>query len=71
MKKEIEAVEISVEGRPWRRVARADYVKAKTQQLQEFGYPSLTQKEVDEQITAIQKGLPLNVIGMFMEREVR
>lgn len=55
-------------------VSRAEYVRAKTKQLQEFGYPNLTENEVDDQVTALQQkkriGFGLTVIGMFMQDEV-
>lgn len=55
-------------------VPRAAYVKAKTKQLREFGYPELTEAEVDAQIDALltnkKLGDGLTVIGMFMEDEV-
>lgn len=53
-----------------RRVLRSDYVRAKTKQLQEFGYPSLTEEDVDSQLTALLAGKNLTVIGMFMKDEV-
>ncbi len=49
---------------------RAAYVTAKTKQLIEFGYAKLTEQQVNDQITAIIDKQPLNVIGMFMEKEV-
>lgn len=53
---------------------RAAYVKAKTKQLREFGYPSLTEREVNEQIDCLIAGKTLGngltVIGKFMEEEV-
>ena len=55
-------------------VPRAAYVKAKTKQLREFGYPSLSESEVDAQIDALIQGKQLSdgltVIGKFMEREI-
>jgi len=58
-----------------RTVLRADYVRAKTKDLREFGYPDVTEKEVDEQITAIQEGRKfgngLTVIGKFIEDDIR
>lgn len=36
-----------------RRVLRSDYVAAKTKQLREFGYPSLTEEEVSAQLDAV------------------
>lgn len=74
MKKTIQndepAIFISVDGRPKKRVSRADYVRAKTRQLREFGYSNLTEDEVNTQITAILDGKLLDVIGMFMKDEV-
>ncbi len=60
---------IDVEG-SMANVPRKAYVTAKTKQLRAFGYPDLTEKSVDDQITAILEGKELDVIGMFMEREV-
>lgn len=55
-------------------VTRAAYVRAKTKQLREFGYPSLTESDVNEQIDAVLAkksfGEGLTVIGMFMKDEV-
>lgn len=54
---------------------RAKYVTTKTKQLIDFGYSSLTEKEVDEQIDALlakkkfDEGL--TIIGMFMQDEVQ
>jgi hypothetical protein len=53
---------------------RSRYAAAKLKQLREFGYPSLTRKEVDEQIDAVLTGKKfgegLTVIGMFMQDEI-
>lgn len=55
-------------------VPRAAYVKAKTRQLKEFGYGTLTEEGVDEQVTAVlEKKKLLNgltVIGGFMQDEI-
>jgi hypothetical protein len=51
-------------------VARRDYVTAKTKDLREFGYPNLTEAEVDEQISAILTQQKLSVIGMFMQDDI-
>ena len=51
-------------------IDRDQYVKAKTRQLREFGYNDLTEQQVDEQITKILNGEPLDVIGLMMEDEV-
>lgn len=65
---------ISIDGSPKSEVPRDKYVKAKTKQMREFGYPSLTEQECDNQITALlagkEFGKGLTVIGMFMEGEV-
>lgn len=53
---------------------RRHYVTAKTKQLREFGYPSLTEKEVDEQVSAVLAGKKLleglDVIGGFIKGEI-
>lgn len=57
-----------------REVDRAAYVSAKTKQLVAFGYRTLTEQEVDAQITALLEhkkfGDGLTAIGMFMEDEI-
>lgn len=67
-------IKVKLDGKPVGVCDRAAYVKAKTKQLQEFGYPSLTEQEVDEQIDALLAGKKfghgLTVIGMFMDKEV-
>lgn len=66
-------LKVNLEGRKGF-VDRKDYVRAKTKALQEFGYPALTEKDVDTQIDALIEGKEfgkgLTVIGMFMEGEV-
>ena len=55
-------------------VPRDVYVKAKTKQLREFGYPSLTEADVDAQVDAVLAGKEfghgLTVIGVIMKGEV-
>ena len=55
-------------------VDRAKYVKAKANQLREFGYTDLTDTEVDAQIDAVLSGKDYKtgktIIGGFMEDEV-
>lgn len=49
------------------------YIYAKTKQLQEFGYPSLTEKEVSNQLLLLLNPDPtkeLSVIGQMMEGEI-
>lgn len=55
-----------------KRVATVEYISAKTKQLQEFGYSSLTKAEVERQLSVVlsKKREHLTVIGMFMENEV-
>lgn len=53
-----------------KRVSTNDYVKAKTRQLQEFGYPTLNEAEVRSQLEKLIAGETLSVIGMFMQGEV-
>jgi hypothetical protein len=60
---------INVEGEK-RLVRTKDYIKAKTKQLIEFGYPDLTEAEVRDQLVAISKGEELSVIGKFMEDDI-
>jgi hypothetical protein len=51
-------------------VAAAHYIKAKTKQLREFGYPTLTEETVETQLRKILAKQELDVIGMFMEGEI-
>lgn len=55
-------------------VSRADYVRAKTKQLLEFGYAGLEEEHVDEQVDAVlqgkKHGCGLTVIGGFMDGEI-
>ena len=52
-------------------VDKQEYIEAKTKQLQDFGYPGLTENEVREQLAKIlAKDKKLSVIGMFMEDEI-
>jgi hypothetical protein len=51
-------------------VSKKDYITAKTKALKEFGYTSLTEKEVSEQLDKILKGEELSVIGMFMKDDI-
>ena len=46
------------------------YVKAKTKDLREFGYPKLEEATVREQLHFILAKKPLSVIGMFMVDEI-
>jgi hypothetical protein len=45
-------------------VQRSEYVKAKAKDLREFGYNTVTDKHVDEQITLLNEGI--TIIGMMI-----
>lgn len=68
-----ETLQVNLGGRMGE-VNRSEYVTAKTKQLREFGYPTVTQQEINEQITALLEGKTfgngLTVIGMFMDDEI-
>lgn len=52
-------------------VETKDYVKRKTAQLREFGYPDLTEEDVSAEIgKLLDGGGGLTVIGHFMDGEV-
>ena len=67
MSKEI--IMLTVESKP-KRVYLEDYLRAKLKSLQEFGYPDLTFGEVERHARLVLDGGELNVIGMFMEKEI-
>ncbi len=51
-------------------VSKQDYIKAKTGDLRNYGYETLTEEEVSMQLDRILKGEELNVIGMFIEKDI-
>ena len=52
-------------------VLKSNYVKLKTKDLIEFGYTSLTEKEVEVQVEKIlAKDNDLSVIGMFCKDDL-
>lgn len=56
-------------------VAKVDYIKAKSCQLKEFGYPHATEQLVEEQLDKVLAGAKkmadgLTVIGMFIEGDI-
>lgn len=52
-------------------ILKSNYVKLKTKDLIEFGYSSLTENEVSEQVDKIVKGdKDLSVIGMFCKDDL-
>ena len=75
MNEKCKTLRVNLPNRPNVEVLREDYVKAKTNQLREFGYDDLTSDHVDAQVTMLLEGRKklsqgLTVIGMLMEREV-
>jgi hypothetical protein len=62
-------VKVRVEGK--RRVMLMDnFVARKVQELREFGYPSLTEQEVREEVENILAGKELTVIGQFIKPDL-
>jgi hypothetical protein len=51
-------------------VEKAKYVRAQTRALQEYGYSDLTEAHVSGQIDKALKGEKLDVIGMFIEKDL-
>lgn len=62
-------ITLDIEGQS-RRVLRSDYVTAKTKQLRKFGYPSLTEQEVSDELDCLANNKPITVIGHFMKYEI-
>lgn len=66
-------IKVKVDGQ-WATVPRAAYIKAKTKQLREFGYPTLTEKAVADQLDLVlagkKVGTGLDVIGAFIEGDI-
>ena len=54
-----------------RRVFKSDYVRLKTKDLREFGYASITEKEVEDQVDKLLNGSGgLTVIGLFCKDDI-
>jgi len=53
-----------------KKVKVVDYIIAKTLDLCESGYTSLTEEAVAVQLNNIVNGEPLSVIGAFMESDI-
>lgn len=51
-------------------VPRKAYIKAKTEMLKEFGYSSLTEKEVEKGLQNALAGKANDVISMFIESDL-
>lgn len=53
-------------------VLKSNYVKLKTKDLIEFGYTSLTESDVSEQVEKIlNNDSDLSVIGMFCKGDIK
>ena len=52
-------------------VSKQHYVTAKTKDLKEFGYESLTEAEVEDQVDKILNGEDLGVIGLFCKDDIQ
>ena len=52
-------------------VLTKDYIIAKTNQLKEFGYDSLTEEGVREQLLNLLNCKELNVIGVMMKEDFK
>lgn len=52
-------------------VTKEQYIKAKTKDLKNFGYESLTEKEVGDQLSKVlASDKNLSIIGMFIEKDI-
>jgi len=51
-------------------VDKEDYIVARTKDLKEFGYSSITEDDVRLQLDKIFKGEVLSVIGLFIEDDI-
>jgi hypothetical protein len=47
-----------------------DYVTAKTKDLKEWGYGSITEEEVLNQVNKVLKSEKLSVIGLFIQKDI-
>jgi len=53
-------------------VLKSNYVKLKTKDLKEFGYVSLTEEEVLEQVDKLlKKDVNLSIIGLFCKDDLQ
>jgi len=51
-------------------VDKEQYISAKTKDLKEYGYESLTRQDVANQLEKVIKGEELDIIGMFIEKDI-
>ena len=62
-------VNLTIDGET-RQVLKRDYIRAKTRDLKEYGYASLTEKDVEEQLEKVLANEELTVIGMFIQKDI-
>lgn len=53
-----------------RTVSKQDYIRAKTNDLIEYGYNSLTESDVSEQLDFALAGQKLDIIGIFIQSDL-
>lgn len=46
------------------------YIKAKTKQMQEFGFQTVTEETISKQLENVLTGKELDIIGMFIESDI-
>jgi len=51
-------------------VDKEDYIVARTKDLKEFGYSSITEDDVRSQLEKVFKGEVLSVIGLFIKDDI-
>lgn len=62
-------IEVNLNGRRGT-VKRSEYIAAKTKDLREFGYMTLTEEAVSTQLERILAGKETDVIGAFMKDDI-
>lgn len=67
--KKMDTIRIDIDG-DIRTVLKSGYIKAKTKMLQEFGYTTLTEKEVEDGLEKALNGNADEVISMFIESDL-
>lgn len=65
-----ETVKLSIDGQQLD-VPKIAYIKSKTIQLKEFGYSSLTEKDVSDALEKALAGNAKDVISMFIESDLQ
>lgn len=52
------------------KVPKEIYIIAKTKDLRQFGYANLSESEVESQLDKVLAGEELDIIGMFIEKDI-